>query len=580
MRIALLAPCALALACAAVRPAAEAGDEKPKVALEEYFQTRRYGTALSLGMTFSHDEKLVAFESDQGGRLDLWVKPLDGGPARQVTHVDGFIGSFAFSPAEDLLAYEADVGGDELPHLFLTDARGSAPRDLTADYPKGRRTQFVEWAPDGRSLLYLSNLRDERFMDLYEYALTSGRSELLWQASGTVSFAAVDRAHRRFALVDTLSDANTNLFLLERGGSDPALLTPHQGDAVHTAQDFSRDGSALLITSDREGEFNGLYSIDLASKEISPVLRPKWDVDAAAESLRHRYRLVAVNADGKEQLSVRDLSSDADVKIAPAPLGGGWFPAGFSPRERWLGVWLRTDAAPQTPYALDLETGEARKLDEPLPDSLRSVRMAVAQSVRVPSFDGREVPAFLYKPEGPGPFPAVIDVHGGPTSQSLRTFGPFRQYLVSRGIAVLVPNVRGSTGYGKTWTHLDNRDLGGGPLKDVVACKWWLVGNANVADDKVVVMGGSYGGYMALAAEAFASDEFAANVDYFGVSDLKSLVESFPPYWAAYATFIYQKFGNPKDPKDAQYQHDRSPINFVDRMKRPLLVVQGDKDPR
>ena len=145
---------------------------------------------------------------------------------------------------------------------------------------------------------------------------------------------------------------------------------------------------------------------------------------------------------------------------------------------------------------------------------------------------------------------------------------------------MLVPNVRGSTGYGKSWTKLDNKDLGGGPLKDVVASKWWLVANASAPDDKVAVLGGSYGGYMALAAEAFAPDEFGANVDLFGVSDLKSLVESFPPYWSSDATYIYQKFGDPKDPRDAQYQHDRSPIFFVDRMKRPLFVAQGDHDPR
>ena len=205
--------------------------------------------------------------------------------------------------------------------------------------------------------------------------------------------------------------------------------------------------------------------------------------------------------------------------------------------------------------------------------------MAVGEPVRIPSFDGKAVPAFAYRPRG-DPVGAVILVHGGPTWQARRTFGAFTQYLVSKGYAVLVPNVRGSTGYGKSWTRLDSHDLGGGPLQDVVACKWWLVGNAGVPDDKVVVMGGSYGGYMALAAEAFAPEEFAANVDYFGVSDLKSLVESFPAYWASSSQEIYEKFGNPRDPKDAKYQHDRSPIHFVDRMKRPLFVAQGDKDPR
>ena len=206
--------------------------------------------------------------------------------------------------------------------------------------------------------------------------------------------------------------------------------------------------------------------------------------------------------------------------------------------------------------------------------------MIVGQVVHIPSFDGKIVPAFLYKPEGAGPFPAIIDVHGGPTGQSRREFSGTRQYFLSKGYVVLVPNVRGSTGYGKTYTRLDNHDLGGGPLKDVVACKRWLVGDANVDGNKVVVMGGSYGGYMALAAATFAPTEFAANVDYFGVSDLKTLVESFPPYWATEAEFIYKKFGNPKDPADAKYQHDRSPVHFLDRIVRPLLVVQGDRDAR
>jgi dipeptidyl aminopeptidase/acylaminoacyl peptidase len=152
--------------------------------------------------------------------------------------------------------------------------------------------------------------------------------------------------------------------------------------------------------------------------------------------------------------------------------------------------------------------------------------------------------------------------------------------LVTKGYVVLVPNVRGSTGYGKSYTRLDDHDLGGGPLKDVVACKGWMVEHAHVDPQRVVVSGGSYGGYMALAAATYTPHEFAALVDYFGVSDLKTLVESFPAYWSADAKAIYKKFGDPHDPADAQYQHDRSPLNFVDRIDRPLLVVQGERDAR
>ena len=177
-------------------------------------------------------------------------------------------------------------------------------------------------------------------------------------------------------------------------------------------------------------------------------------------------------------------------------------------------------------------------------------------------------------------YPAIIDVHGGPTAQSHRSFAAYRQYLLSKGWAVLVPNVRGSTGYGKTYTRLDNLDLGGGPLRDVVACKKWLAANAKVDPRRVVVLGGSYGGYMALVAAALTPGEFAASVDWFGVSDLKTLVESFPPYRAAFSTYIFKKFGDPKNPAHARYQHDRSPIHFADQIKSPLLVVQGANDAR
>jgi dipeptidyl aminopeptidase/acylaminoacyl peptidase len=576
MRQVALLCCALAVACAGAKPASTSAPKAP-VPLEEYFKVRRYG-ALSLDLTFSHDDELVAFQSDAGGRLDLWVKPLHGGDARQVTHVEGFIGRFAFSPADDVLAYEADVAGDELPHLFLTDSNGSDPRDVTADYPKGRRTQFIEWAPDGKTFLYLSNLRDEKLLDLYEYDLASGKSQRLWLASGALTLVAADREHQRFALSETLSDANTNLWLLTRGEEKPVLLTPHDGEVRYVPLDFTADGK-LLYTSDEAGEFSGLYAIDLATKKSVALARPNWDVQWAAESLRHRFRGMDVNVDGTHHLSVQDLSSGKEARVPAAPLRGGWMPSTFSPGERYLAVFLITDAVPRTPYALDLSTGEAIKLDEPLPATLRKRPMAPAESVRIPSFDEKPVPAFAYKPSGT-PAGAVILVHGGPTDQAERVFIGLVQYFVSKRYAVLVPNVRGSTGYGKSWTRLDNKDLGGGPLKDVVACKWWLVANANVPDDKVAVMGGSYGGYMALAAEAFAPEEFAANVDLFGVSDLKTLVESFPAYWSADASFIYQKFGDPKDPRDAQYQHDRSPIYFVDRMTRPLFVAQGDHDAR
>ncbi len=569
-------------------PAPRARAEAPKapIALEEYFKTKRVS-----GLSFSHDEKRIAFISDEGGRLDLYVRPLTGGPATQITKAQGFVHSFRFSPKDDRLAYELDDGGDELPRLYLTNAKGDAPAAVVPDLPKGRRTRFVEWSPDGTKLTYLSNARDERAMDLYEFDVTKKATTVLWKAEGNLSFHAISADGKRFAIAETKSDADNNVYLVERASADKkTLLTPHEGAALHEVQAFARDGQSLLITSNAEGEFTTLVSLDLATKKQKTLRKENWDVELGVPSASGRYLVSASNVDGVPKIVVNDVRANKEVTLPPAPKGGAFSPwgatrsgtwfLGFSRSERYFAVNLLSDTTPASPHVIDLKERKIIAVAEPLPASLAGHEMVAGTSVQIPSFDGRSVPAYLYAPKGAGPFPAVIDVHGGPTAQSRRTFSPMRQYLVSKGYVVLVPNVRGSTGYGKTWTQLDNLDLGGGPLKDIVACKKYMVAKANVAEGRVVVMGGSYGGYMALAAAAFTPDEFVANVDYFGVSDLKSLVESFPPYWASFASYIYKKFGDPKNPEHATYQHDRSPVNFVSRIKRPLLVVQGEKDAR
>jgi dipeptidyl aminopeptidase/acylaminoacyl peptidase len=549
------------------------------VPLEEYVKIGRVN-----GASFSYDERFVAYGKADGNnpddRPDVWVAPIAGGEAHQVTHVAGRLHSFAFSPTADKLAFEADQNGDELPHLFLTNAAGAAPRDLAAAYPAGRRTQFVRWTEDGSQLLYLSNLRDEKYLDLYAYDVARDRSELLWKSSGNLGLTLVSGDGQRFITTETLSDANANLYAVERAHPDKSsLLTPHAGDVQYYPWDISRDERTLYYTSDEGGEYQQLYALDFAKQKTWRVNDSHWDVEKAGFSRAGKYFWTMTNEDGAFVTNVALASTHAPVALPPPP-AGGWEPIESSRSDRYIAARLQSDARPSTVYVLDLQDRRATRLVEPLPPSLAARSMFAAKSVRIPSFDGRAVPAFLYRPNGAGPFPAVIDVHGGPTSQSRREFNRMRQYLVSKGYVVLVPNVRGSTGYGKSYTRLDNLDLGGGPLQDVVACKHWLSENAGVDAARVVIMGGSYGGYMTLAAATFAPTEFAAHVDFFGVSDLKSLVESFPPYWQAEATYIYQKFGDPKNPAHAQYQHDRSPLNFVDKIARPLLVVQGDHDAR
>jgi dipeptidyl aminopeptidase/acylaminoacyl peptidase len=617
---AVQAPATASAAASPTAPAAQgaAGASRPETAmhtpvapvpLEEYFKIQRVPPMSRSGLpmlSFSADERKVAFATDLTGRIDIWVRDLATAPTGaagaagaasapgasgsapvQVSHVEGFVHSFAFSPKEDLLVFEADRGGDELPRLYATDSKGAPARELVPELPSGRRTQFVEWAHDGQTFMYLSNARDEKSMDLAEYDVRTKKSAIVWEASGSLGLSNVSRDHKRFAIMDTHSDANTDLWLGIRGKKELALLTKHEGNIIFGSATFSPNGDSLFVLSDEGSEFTELFSMSLAKVQPkdaeppkrTPLLHEKWDVESADFSSTGKYFSTVVNENGTPKLIV---TGQGKPIVLPAPPGkaSAWRLLAFSKSDRFVGLSLASDAMPVSSYVADLQSGTLTQLSDPLPASLKTRAMVVGESVSIPSFDGKSIPAFLYRPAGPGPFPAIIEVHGGPTAQSTRSFATFGQYNVSKCYAVLYPNVRGSTGYGKSYTRLDNLDLGGGPLKDIVACKRWLVEHARVSADKVVVMGGSYGGYMALVAEAFAPDEFAANVDFFGVSDLKTLVESFPAYWASSASYIYQKFGDPKNPAHASYQHDRSPIHFTSQMKRPLLIVQGDKDAR
>jgi len=481
------------------------------VTLADYFKIRRIS-----GASFSFDESLIAYASDEGGRMDIWVRPLLGGPARQITHVKGAIESFEFSPSADRLVFAADLGGNELTQLYFTDSHGKEPEPLFPHEAKETRNDFVRWADDGRTLLYTSNRRDPKSMDLYELDVASRTSTLVWKNARSFELSLTSRDHKKFVFLEELSDANSNLYLVERGVEQPRLLTPHQGDVRYGATDFSPDGRRLIYTSDEGREFAAAYSMDLATGVSRSILAPAWDVYGARFSKTGRMFVTSVNHDGAPEIAFTEAATGKAVKLPPIE-HGALVSAVFSGSDRWIAARVESDSAPRSLWLLDLRKQTARSLFDPLPPSLRGTPFVTARSIRAKSFDQRDVPGLLFLPKTAntrrnGLLPAVIDIHGGPTTQSVRVFRPFTQYLVRKGYVVLVPNVRGSVGYGKTYTSLDNKDFGGGPLRDVVACKAWLVANADVDPHRVAIMGESYGGYMTLAAATCAANSVGANV--------------------------------------------------------------------
>ena len=531
---------------AAAKTASAPRAPRAPVPLEEYFKIRRVGSRSGILLSFSHDERLVAYLSDEGGRSDVWAQPVAGGPATQITHVKGFIQGLAFSPAANRLAYTTDVGGDELPHLFLTDSKGTAPRDLIPDQPAGRRTDFVEWAEDGKTFLYLSSLRDERYMDLYEYDVATGKSARLWESAGKLAFAGTSRDHRRFLITEQLSDADSNLYLFDRGQKGPPrLLTEHKGQALFSPADVSRDGKTLYYTSDEKGEFSALLAMDLATRQSRPVVHADWDVEEAGFTRGWKYFYSTTNADGQIALDIKDVKTDKSLALPPPPPGGAWVPLTSSRSDRYLGVRLQGDGAPAAPYVIDLQTHAARKLIEPLPPTLRDRKMIVGEVVHIPSFDGRKVPAFLYRPEGPGPFPAVIDVHGGPTRSADGIIG-IRQYLLARATSSSFPTCAGRPGTAKRGRGSTTTTLGGGPLETS-----WRARSSSSSRRRRSRRSSGDGRQLRRLHGPGGGDVCTRRVR--GERGLlrrersRSLVESFPAYWAASAA-EYLEVRQPKEP--------------------------------
>ena len=302
------------------------------VPLEQYFDTRRFGAP-----KFSAGDRWVAYSSDEGGRPDVWVQPVGGGPARQITHVRGFLVSYDFSPSRDQLVYAADVSGDEFTHLWMTDSSGSTHRDLTADLASGRRADFFEWALDGNTFLFLSTARDPRFQDLYEYDVRNDKSRLLWQASGALSVVLASRDHRRFILLETRSDVDSDLYLLDlRRGAKPRRLTPHQGAVRFFPMDFSRDGRVLWLTSDAGGDFQTLQTLALDTGKTKPAIAESWDIDAAGFSPRYRWFYSEVNEDGLPRLTISSRASHQQVSLpAPPRVGPGRCDRSPGPSGTW-----------------------------------------------------------------------------------------------------------------------------------------------------------------------------------------------------------------------------------------------------
>lgn len=580
-----LLPLALALAlagCSDSTPPASAPTASTESAQPAQREIKRYDidTLLSnlrlTGADLSPDGSKVLFASNATGVFNLYEIPVTGGEPVALTNstTDAHFGVDYF-PNDGRVLYTADQGGNELNHVYVRELDGST-RDLTPC--EKCKAQFGGWADDEQSFFVMTNERDERYFDIYEYAVDGYARTLIFQNELGVFPSAISRDKRYIALGKVNTTSDSDILLFDRETKEVKNLTAHEGVVSNEAVAFAPDGE-LLYTSNQEGEYSRLLKMNPATGASTVVFETHWDVVGADYTPDDSRLLVYVNADARTELTLIDLASGEKIALPSVP-AGDITGVDFSKDGQRLAFYVASSKSPGSLWTAELG-GQAQQLVSSLNPAINPEDLVEGEVVRFNSYDGLEIPGILYMPHGASAeaqVPAMVWVHGGPGGQSRLNYSALIQYLVNHGYAVYAINNRGSSGYGKTFFAADDRKHGEADLDDVVESKKMLAATGKIDPERIGIIGGSYGGYMTAAALTFRPDAFAVGVNIFGVTNWLRTLESIPPWWEAQRQALYAELGDPVADKERLMRI--SPLFHAQNITKPMMVLQGANDPR
>ena len=565
----------------------------PIYPVEAFFETTNFRLAGQNG-AWTRDGERLLISSDETGIYNAFEVDVETGARRQLTFSrQNSIYAIGWLPDGESFLYTSDQGGNELNHIYLDQADGPAV-DLTPG--ANVKANFLGWHKNKRSFYLSTNERDARTFDIYAYDTDSLERELLFEndltlgdlkvspegtyAAGILENSAKDND---VYLIDLRKPGGFIRFRNQSDGSAPKVVTPHDENVSHSVLAFRPDGTRLIIGSDEAGEFKDAYAVNLRSEKKEQLVRVGWDVSSVSYSPSGAYRVQSVNEDGRTVTTIWDMSRKRAVAMPVGMPEGAVTSVRFSPTEDRVAVHVSSSSAPTDIYIvpLDERTIDPGRMTDALKGQIEEDHLVPAEVVRYRSFDDLEVPGILYRPHGSNtmtPAPAVVWVHGGPGGQSRATYNAMIQHLVNNGYAVLAANNRGSSGYGKGFYHLDDKRHGEGDLRDIVEARAYLESLDWVDGDNIAVMGGSYGGFMVMAALAFHPEAFDAGINIFGVTNWERTLSSIPPWWGSFRQRLYDEMGDPET--DAARHREISPLFHADQVTKPVLIVQGANDPR
>ncbi len=550
--------------------------------------------------TFSPDGKRVAFLTNITGTSQIWMIDANGGYPEQITAFQDNISFVEWLPNGKGIVFGKASGGDENTQFFLLSNDGADIKQLTDD-PKVRHN-FGAISKDGAKIFYTSNKRDKNWFDVYSMNLADGREELLYQDNSSNFVSAfsddggkviVSRSSVRFSL-------DNDLYLIDTKTKQATHLTPHDEAAIYSDVHFL-DNNTIIFGTNKNDEFITLSRMDLTTTEITPKNKVLWDLDATAISRDDKNFAYTINREGFSQLYISTIEKKPNPKAAfdlnlnsqltELPANGVVGGLEFSKDGGKLAFTLSSAKNPTDIWIYDFNTKKIAQITKSSTLGIPQSSFVEPQLIKYKSFDGREISAWYYKP---APFfagygengakmyrqkvknlPVIVSVHGGPEGQERPGFNPLYQYYLSRGYAILATNVRGSTGYGKTFSHLDDVEKREDSVKDLAAAVDWLKTSGGADAKRIAVMGGSYGGYMTFAAITLYPELWAAAVSTVGIVNWESFLKNTSGYRRRQREVEYGMLD-----KDIDFLRRISPIAKVDKIKTPLFVIAGKNDPR
>ena len=542
----------------------------------------RYLLASGAGGTqISPDGETLAFSWDITGKPQLWTLPSTGGQPQQLTFGNG-ITFFAWAPDSETLVYGADNDGNEQESYYRIAADGSA-ESLVLPAVKGGFRSFGDFGADGETIAFASTERNSEDFDIYTVDLSTGESTRLYE--GVFGFFAheISPDGKKLIVSETVGEDSDNLYLLDLETREMTTITKPDPRANHTGGGFAwlPDSSGFYFASNERGEYAALTGYEVASGDMDVLEPTAHDVsNVHLCGTGSQYLVWTENEDGFETLHVDKEATRLDIDTSSLP--EGVYSLSCSSGSDRLAIHVNGWSTPGDIYLLDLGTGEIDQVFASTYAGLDPARLIRPESIRMTARDGVELQGLLYLPDeasrqGDGPPAVIFDVHGGPTGQSMANFDPVAQYHLDRGLAVFQPNVRGSTGFGRTYVTLDDQKKRRDSVRDLIDMLDALEEDGRVDTSRAAVVGGSYGGYMVNAVLALYPDAFDAGVSLFGVGNWVTALQVASPALKASDRIEY---GDIREQEWVDYYTENSPVALADQIKVPVLYSHGVMDPR